>query len=106
MTVKLYLESIEAAYARQFDARITAVDGNTVVLDRTLFYPLGGGQHWDTGVLSGPNGDVHVSEVRGRGMYRTPLQTTINLRSATKCVVPSTGRLDTHTCGCTRLNTS
>ena len=67
MTVKLYLESIEAAYARQFDARITAVDGNTVVLDRTLFYPLGGGQHWDTGVLSGPNGDVHVSEVRGRG---------------------------------------
>ena len=67
MTVKLYLESIEAAYARQFDARITAVDGNTVVLDRTLFYPLGGGQHWDTGVLSGPNGDVQVSEVRGRG---------------------------------------
>ena len=67
MTVKLYLESIEAAYARQFDARITAVDGNTVLLDRTLFYPLGGGQHWDTGVLSGPNGDVQVSEVRGRG---------------------------------------
>ena len=67
MTVKLYLETIEAAYARQFDARITAVEGNTVVLDRTLFYPLGGGQHWDTGVLSGPNGDVRVSEVRGRG---------------------------------------
>lgn len=67
MTTKLYLESIEAAYARQFDARITAVEGNTVVLDRTLFYPLGGGQHWDTGVLSGPNGDVEVSEVRGRG---------------------------------------
>ena len=67
MTVKLYLENIDAAYARQFDAKVTAVDGNNVVLDRTLFYPLGGGQHWDTGVLSGDNGDVHVSEVRGRG---------------------------------------
>ena len=66
MTIKLYLESIDAAYAAQFDARITAVEGNTVVLDRTLFYPLGGGQHWDTGVLSGSNGDVQVTEVRGR----------------------------------------
>ena len=52
MTVKLYLENIDAAYARQFDAQVTAVDGNNIVLDRTLFYPLGGGQHWDTGVLS------------------------------------------------------
>ena len=67
MTVKLYLENIDAAYARRFDAQVTAVDGNNIVLDRTLFYPLGGGQHWDTGVLSGDNGDVHVSEVRGRG---------------------------------------
>ncbi|MEL0331455.1 MAG: alanyl-tRNA editing protein [Candidatus Poseidoniales archaeon] len=67
MTEKLYLQDIEAAYAHQFDAVVTAVDGNTIVLDRTLFYPLGGGQHWDTGSLSGPNGSVHVSEVRGRG---------------------------------------
>ena len=52
MTVKLYLQDIEAAYAREFDAEVTAVDGNTVVLDRTLFYPLGGGQHWDTGTLT------------------------------------------------------
>ena len=55
MTEKLYLQDIEAAYARQFDATVVNVSENTVVLDRTLFYPLGGGQHWDTGVLSGPN---------------------------------------------------
>ena len=67
MTVKLYLESIEAAYAQTFDAQVVAIDGNSIVLDRTLFYPLGGGQHWDTGVLSGPNGDINVQEVRGRG---------------------------------------
>ena len=51
MTVKLYLESIEAAYAQTFDAQVLAVDGDSIVLDRTLFYPLGGGQHWDTGCL-------------------------------------------------------
>ena len=67
MTEKLYLQDIEAAYARQFDATVVDVSENTVVLDRTLFYPLGGGQHWDTGVLSGPNGEIQVSEVRGRG---------------------------------------
>ncbi|MEC8415343.1 MAG: alanyl-tRNA editing protein [Candidatus Thermoplasmatota archaeon] len=66
MTNKLYLESIEAGYAHRFDAQVVQVEDNRVVLDRTLFYPLGGGQHWDTGVLTGPNGDLHVSEVRGR----------------------------------------
>ena len=66
MTIKLYLESIEASYAHRFDARVVSVDEERVVLDRTLFYPLGGGQHWDTGVLAGPNGDLRVSEVRGR----------------------------------------
>ena len=67
MTTKLYLETIEAGYARRFDANVVSVEDERVVLDRTLFYPLGGGQHWDTGTLSGPNGDLHVSEVRGRG---------------------------------------
>ena len=67
MTQKLYLESIEAAYAQTFDANVIAVDGDSIILDRTLFYPLGGGQHWDTGVLAGPNGELSVKEVRGRG---------------------------------------
>ena len=67
MTQKLYLESIEAGYNRQFDAIVTAIEDEKVVLDRTLFYPLGGGQHWDTGTLVGPNGTLQVSEVRGRG---------------------------------------
>jgi len=66
MTVKLYLENLEFGYYRRFDATVQSVEDEHVVLDRTLFYPLGGGQHWDTGVLQGPNGDIQVSEVRGR----------------------------------------
>ncbi len=66
MTQKLYLESIDAGYFRRFDATVVDVQGSNIVLDRTLFYPLGGGQHWDTGVFEGPNGALDVSEVRGR----------------------------------------
>ena len=66
MTVKLYLQNLEFGYHRRFDATVTSVDEHGVVLDRTLFYPLGGGQHWDTGVLEGPNGPLHVTEVQGR----------------------------------------
>lgn len=67
MTRKLYLDSLEYGYHHRFDATVTHVSESGVVLDRTLFYPLGGGQHWDTGTLEGPNGTLTVEEVRGRG---------------------------------------
>lgn len=66
MTERLYLETLEHGYATSFHATVQAVNADEVVLDRTLFYPLGGGQQWDTGVLSGPNGSLDITEVRGR----------------------------------------
>jgi misacylated tRNA(Ala) deacylase len=39
------------AYCKEFDARVVAVEGNAVALDRTAFYPGGGGQPCDVGVL-------------------------------------------------------
>ena len=63
---KLFLKSIEAGYFTTFAAQVTIVEENKVALDRTLFYPLGGGQNWDTGTINGPNGTLEVSEVRGR----------------------------------------
>ena len=60
------MESIDACYQKEFEATVTSVDENSVVLDRTLFYPLGGGQNWDTGILKWDSGQVDVTEVRGR----------------------------------------
>lgn len=41
----------EDPYMRRFEARVVGVRGRYVVLDRTCFYPLGGGQDHDTGWL-------------------------------------------------------
>ena len=40
-------------YARTFDAEVTAAEENLVVLDRSAFYPGGGGQPHDLGTLNG-----------------------------------------------------
>jgi misacylated tRNA(Ala) deacylase len=49
MTVALYHTD---AYLKEFEAVVTAVDGRQVALDRTAFYPGGGGQPNDVGLLS------------------------------------------------------
>ena len=53
------------AYAKQCDARITAVDAAGIHLDRTVFYPMGGGQPGDTGVLRLADGSaVRITDTR------------------------------------------
>jgi misacylated tRNA(Ala) deacylase len=49
MTEELFLKN---AYLKQFGARVVRVVGREVVLDRTAFYPGGGGQPADKGSLS------------------------------------------------------
>jgi len=65
-TEKLYLRSLEAGYETTFSAEVIEVTESEVILDQTLFYPLGGGQNWDTGKLSSDTGTLEVTEVKGR----------------------------------------
>jgi misacylated tRNA(Ala) deacylase len=57
------LLALTDAYLREFDATVVAVDGDRVALDRTAFYPTGGGQPHDTGTLDG----ARVIDVRKDG---------------------------------------
>lgn len=46
----VYLRDVDL---RTFEAVVVGVDGQTVALDRTAFYPTGGGQPHDVGTLAG-----------------------------------------------------
>jgi misacylated tRNA(Ala) deacylase len=54
---------------KEFDATVTAVNGDLVALDRTAFYPRGGGQPSDVGTLrvGGESEAYQVLEVKKQG---------------------------------------
>jgi misacylated tRNA(Ala) deacylase len=64
MTEFLYMTD---SYLREFEARVVRVDGNNVVLDRTGFYPGGGGQPCDFGTLRWAGGEAGVIAVKKEG---------------------------------------
>jgi misacylated tRNA(Ala) deacylase len=62
MTDELFRDDATLA---QCAARVIALDEGGVILDRTVFYPLGGGQAGDTGVLRLANGrELVVTDTR------------------------------------------
>ncbi len=50
------------SYAQSCDATVVQADAAGVVLDRTVFYPSGGGQPGDTGVLRWQGGACRVAD--------------------------------------------
>lgn len=65
MTELIYLSD---SYKKEITAKVIAVTkkgkGWEIVLDRTIFYPQGGGQPSDKGTIVGPNGNAKVTHVR------------------------------------------
>jgi len=64
MTELLYLHD---SYLREFDATVTSVNGQTVTLDQTAFFPSGGGQPSDSGLLRWPGGEARVLDIKKDG---------------------------------------
>jgi misacylated tRNA(Ala) deacylase len=64
MTKELFLED---SYTKEFEARVVKLEGREVILDRTAFYPGGGGQPPDKGVLGIGPIEAMVVDVRREG---------------------------------------
>jgi misacylated tRNA(Ala) deacylase len=64
MTEELFLED---AYLKEFEARVLRLAGREVALDRTAFYPGGGGQPADKGILGIGPISANVVDVRREG---------------------------------------
>lgn len=85
------MDALERAYDRTFTATVTEATPDGVVLDQTLFYPLGGGQEWDTGTLATPDGrQARVLEVTKRG----PVKHTVGAGHALKVGDEVAGAID------------
>jgi misacylated tRNA(Ala) deacylase len=52
------------AYLKECDAAVVTLDDGAVVLDRTIFYPLGGGQPGDSGKMNWQGGSATVVDTR------------------------------------------
>ena len=61
MTEELFRKD---SYLKECDADVTAVERQAVAVDRTVFYPLGGGQPGDTGSMSWPAGEARIVDTR------------------------------------------
>ncbi len=68
VTELAYLADMPSAYVRTFRARIVSLPPGGVVLDRTFFYPAGGGQPGDRGTVRLDDGtEVAVVDVTRSG---------------------------------------
>ncbi len=55
MTKILYMDNIDGNYIKDFSANVIKNKDDYIILDKTAFYPMGGGQPSDTGFIEWDN---------------------------------------------------
>jgi misacylated tRNA(Ala) deacylase len=63
------MKNIDGNYIKEFDSIVIKNKDNYVCLDETAFYPLGGGQPSDTGILKWDDKQSKVKEVLKKGNF-------------------------------------
>src|SRR5471032_1979015 len=73
------------AYLKEADATVTALDERGVRLDRSIFYPTGGGQPGDTGSLRWDGGEARIVDAvkaDGADVLHVRMHTALHVMSA------------------------
>ena len=92
------------AYLKEAEATVTALDERGVRLDRSIFYPTGGGQPGDTGSLRWDGGEARIVDAvkaDGADVLHVLAPDAPGPRSARSCTASSTGTAGCCTCACT-----
>ena len=64
------MNSHEGTYTKEFEAKVEATFPGIIELEKTAFYPLGGGQPADIGTISWNEGEATVKDVRKKNRIR------------------------------------
>ncbi|MCJ7571166.1 MAG: alanyl-tRNA editing protein [Candidatus Thermoplasmatota archaeon] len=67
MTKILYMDNIDGNYIKDFSAKVIKNKDDYIILDKTAFYPMGGGQSSDTGFIEWDNKKSEVLQVIKKG---------------------------------------
>ena len=82
------------AYAREMSATVVAIEGDALVLDRTVFYPQGGGQPGDGGALATEDGEVAIAVARYSADRAAVLHLAVEGGRLPRVGTTVTGRID------------
>ena len=64
------MNSHDGTYTKEFEAKVEATFPGIIELEKTAFYPLGGGQPADIGTISWSEGEANVTDVRKKNRIR------------------------------------
>ena len=64
------MNSHDGTYTKEFEAKVEATFPGIIELEKTAFYPLGGGQPADIGTISWNEGEATVTDVRMKNRIR------------------------------------
>ena len=70
MTEQYHMTSHDGTYTKEFEAKVEATFPGIIELEKTAFYPLGGGQPADIGTISWNEGEATVTDVRKKNRIR------------------------------------
>lgn len=77
---------LKDSYLKECEARVIEVNGKELILDRTVFYPRGGGQPTDFGTIN-EHKIINVSKKDGKVIHETEIESGLKVGDRVTCKI-------------------